>query len=348
MSREKIGVGLIGLGGIAAAHEWGYQERGERVKIVAVCDIDAARAKKRAAPYGAKVYTNYHEILSDPEVNMVDITLPHTLHYPVAKAALEARKHVAMEKPLTVHAPEGLELIKLAQKQGVQFTVTENTRFVDAYLKVQQFIQTGELGDLRFIRTFISGSEVYRLRQSENWKGRKDGTGGGAILDAGAHSMYLLKWLAGKVDRIWGYQHKWVENSQVEDSGMIGGVLQTGALFSTEYSFVIEAPWDERLEYHGSKGSVIVDQLVNPPVVHYRGGQDSKGVPLDVPYQPAMWKVTSIKKGVQDFVDALWEGRAPAVDPLDAWYAIHVIDNAYEAIHQTKPYPILQEASIDT
>jgi predicted dehydrogenase len=269
------------------------------------------------------------------------------LHYPVAKAALEAKKHVAMEKPLTVHAPEGLELIKLAQKQGVQFTVTENTRFVEAYLKVQQLIQDGALGEPRFIRTFISGSEVYRLRRTDNWKGRKDGTGGGAILDAGAHSIYLLKWLMGEIDSVWGYQYKWVENSQVEDNGMIGGRLKNGALFSTEYSFIVEAPWDERLEVHGSKGSVVMDQLINPPAIHYRGGQDTKGVSLDVPYQPQMWKIVSIKDGIKDFVDALWDGRSPSVNPMDAWYAINIIDKAYEAINRSEPYPILMDTSID-
>lgn len=179
-----------------------------------------------------------------------------------------------------------------------------------------------------------------RLSRTENWKGREDGTGGGAILDAVAHSIYLLKWLAGEIDQVWGYQYKWVEKSQVEDNGMIGGRLKNGALFSTEYSFIVEAPWNERLEYHGSKGSVVVDQLIDPPAIHYRGGQDTKGVPLDVPYQPKMWKLVSIKDGVKDFVDALWEGRSPSVDTMDAWYAIHVIDKAYTAIEKIKPYPI--------
>jgi predicted dehydrogenase len=340
MPKRKIRIGLIGLGGIAMAHEWGYKEKPDQVEIVAVCDIDSTRAKTRAAPYNAKIYTDYREMMSDPDVDAVDITLPHTLHYLVAKAALEAKKHVAMEKPLTVHSPEGLELIRLAQKQGVKFMVTENTRFVEAYIKVHQLIQSGELGEPRVIRTFISGSEVARLSRTENWKGRKDGTGGGAILDAGAHSIYLLKWLAGEIDQVWGYKNKLVEASQVEDSGMIGGRLRNGALFSTEYSFVVEAPWNERLEYHGSKGSVVVDQLTDPPALHYRGGRDTKGVTLDVPYQPGMWKLVSIKDGVKDFVDALWEDRSPSVDPMDAWYAIHVIDKAYAAIEQIKPFSI--------
>jgi predicted dehydrogenase len=223
-------------------------------------------------------------------------------------------------------------LIELARHQSVYFTVTENSRFVAAYLKLQAMIKAGELGEPRMIRTFISGSEVRRLSQTDNWKGRRDGTGGGAILDAGAHSIYLLKWLVGEIEQVWGYQYQWVPESQVEDNGMVGGRMKNGALFSTEYSFTIEAPWNERVEYHGSKGSVIIDQLTNPPAMHFRGGTDFEGVPLDVPYEPRLWKVLSIKEGVKDFVNAVRDGRPPAVDPMDACYAVWVLEHAYRAI----------------
>jgi predicted dehydrogenase len=338
--KDKIGFGLIGLGLISMGHEWAYKQKDDRVEIVALCDIDEKKANRRARKIDANVYLDYRELLADPRVEAVDITLPHTLHYEVAKAALEAKKHVIIEKPITLVSAEALELIQIAQRQDVKFTVAENTRFVAAYIEAENIIKQGILGEPRLIRTFISGSEVIRLRQTDNWKGRKDGSGGGAIIDAGAHSIYLIKWLAGEIDEVQGYQYKWVEESQVEDNGVVGGRLKNGGLFSTEYSFIVEAPWSERLEFHGDKGSLIIDQIINPPAIYYLGGIDYKGTLLDVNYDPQMWKINSITDGVKDFVDAVWENRDPLVDPMDGYYAVKVIEKAYESIAIGKPLKV--------
>jgi predicted dehydrogenase len=339
MRTEKIRYGLIGLGGICMAHEWGYREKNDRMQIAAVCDVNQAVAKSRAKTYQAQAYTEYQQLIEDPNIEVVDITLPHTLHYSVAKYALEHRKHVIIEKPLTINPEEGLELIHIARKAGLHFTVAENTRFVNAYLEAEKLIKAGTLGEPRFVRTFISGSEVYRLRNTDNWKGRLDGTGGGAILDAGAHSFYLLKWLIGDIDEIMAYQTKYVDVSQVEDGGIVAGRARNGAFFSSEFSFIVEAPWDERLEYHGSEGSLIIDQLNNPPAVFYMGGRDLQGTALPIEYNPTLWKLKSIADGVKDFVDALWENRPPKVDPMDAYYAVKIIDKAYgsaRTVHSMK------------
>ena len=120
MSKEKIRYGLIGLGGICMAHEWGYREKTDRMQITAVCDINAPLAESRAKTYQAKAYTNYQQLIEDPNVDVVDITLPHTLHYQVAKYALEHKKHVIMEKPLTIKPEEGLDLIQIGKNSGVR------------------------------------------------------------------------------------------------------------------------------------------------------------------------------------------------------------------------------------
>ena len=167
-----------------------------------------------------------------------------------------------------------------------------------------------------------------------------DGTGGGAILDAGAHSLYLLKWLVGEIDEVVAYGTKFVDVSQVEDGGIVTGRAKNGAFFSTEFSFIVEAPWNERLEYHGSEGSIIIDQLNNPPAIFYKGGRDIKGTPLEVEYEPLLWKIKSITDGVKDFVDAIWEDRPPKVDPMDAYYAVKIIEKAYESASAIQPVKI--------
>jgi predicted dehydrogenase len=120
----KIRVGIIGLGGISYAHEAGYSELGDACQIVAMCDINEEEVNNRIGMFeGAKGYTRYTDLLADPEIDMVDVIVPHVLHYEIAKAALERGKHVLVEKPITVNSEQGAELIALAKQKGLKFSV---------------------------------------------------------------------------------------------------------------------------------------------------------------------------------------------------------------------------------
>lgn len=288
---------------------------------------------ERAAALQCARYTDYHALLNDPAVDAVDITLPHHLHFRVARAALEHGKHVLVEKPMAATAAECRDLIDIAQLKGLTFTVAENTRFVGAYIEAEKLIRSGALGAPRLIRTFIYGSEFERLTASSDWVARKADAIGGVIFDCGAHSFYLLKWLYGEIERVQAWQAAYVRGSEVEDWALISGLMKNGALFSVEFTATAEIPWGERCEIYGSKGSLIIDQLRNPPVVHFRGARDFEGEPLAaVPYDPQGWKYRSIVDEVRDFVAALAERRPTTIDPMDGYYSVKVVEKAYESI----------------
>lgn len=327
----RPGFGLIGLGMIYRAHLEGY--RSARAHVVAVCDTDPSLAGREADAVGATAYTDYRALLDDPLVAAVDITLPHNLHYQVAREALEAGKHVIVEKPLALTSADCLSLIQLAERQRVILTVAENTPFVKAYQEVGRILRGGDLGAVRSVRAFIYGSEVARLRNRSLWKGRRDGSGGGALIDAGVHSFYLFKWLFGSIDSIVGHTFKLVEEAEVEDQALVAGTFAGGGIFSAEFNFVAEIPWGERLEVYCEAGSLIVDQLANPPAVRFRGCEDYSPQPITgAPYNPRGWKTDSIAAGVADFVEAVTKGRGPTVDPRDGLYAVLVAEQAYASV----------------
>lgn len=333
MNDQKIGVGLIGLGSISRAHIRGYQEAERDARIVAVCDSNQSVTAAAAKNLTARAYTRYSDLLSNPEVQVVDITLPHNLHYQVAKDAIKAGKHVIVEKPMTAKAAESLELIQLSEAAGVKFTVAENTPFVAAYREIAQLIAQDVIGLPRLIRTLIYGSEVNRLRDVSSWKGRMSGSCGGVIIDAGAHSFFLLKWLFGEIATLQATSTKLIEESEVEDHAIVTGRMKSGAIFSTEYTFTAEIPWGERLEVYGSTGSLIADQICNPPVVHFKGKNDIAGTSIQTAhFDPVGWKATSIANGVRDFIEALRDRRPPRVDSSDGYYALLVVERAYESI----------------
>jgi predicted dehydrogenase len=326
---EPVGLGLIGLGQISVAHVDGYR-RSPYARIAAVCDIDETRARAVAAEQGAKPYTDYRRLLEDPGVQAVDVILPHNLHHRVVAESLDAGKHVIVEKPLALTSAQCADLIGRSQRAGLTLSVEENTRFVAAYLLVQRMLEAGTLGEIRLIRTLISGSEVGRLRNTALWKGRSDGSGGGAIIDAGPHSFYLLKWLFGEIAVLRAFHDRLIVEAQVEDNAVVAGRLDGGALFRCEFTFTAEVPWSERLEVYGSEGAVIVDQLLDPPAVHIRGNQDYERRPLDgVAFHPRAWKRESIAVSVGEFAAALAKGHPAPVDPADGAYGVLVSEHAY-------------------
>lgn len=336
---QKVCIGIIGAGGIALMHEAGYTEIDDLCELVAFCDIDAEAAHQHADTYQARVYTAYQELLADPAIEMVDITVPHTLHHPIALAALEAGKHVLVEKPMAMSAAQARELIEVAQRQNVRFTVAENARFVAAYQEAERVLQAGTLGKVRFVRTCIAGSETERIRDKESRVGNCENQG--VLLDSGVHTFYLLKWLFGGVTDIQAIAYTLIPESQVDDHTLAFGHLANGAVFATIQSCAIETPWTERLEIHGSEGSLIVDQLANPPAIYFHGSDDIDGTPLTVvPHEPLAWKYLSIVAEVQDFVRAVREERAPLIDPLYGYHALQVVETAYQSIREGKSLPL--------
>lgn len=341
MMEKKAGIGLIGLGSISFAHEAGYAELGEACKIVALCDINEEEVNNRKGMYaGAKGYTRYQDLLADPRVDMVDITVPHVLHYEIAKAALEKGRHVLVEKPITVMSAQGEELIALAGEKGVKFSVAENTHFVTAYLKAEEILKQGLLGNIWTVRTLIAGSEVYRIKDPNLWHGKAPY--GGVILDSSVHNFYLFKWLFGGVRDVLGFASRIVPEGEVEDNGLILGHLANGAEFQLNTSCTMEIPWTERVEIYGSQGGMIIDQLANPVVKYYLGSGDIDGTVVEgVPFDPMAWKFNSMVAEIKDFVTAVIEDRPPRIDPEDALYALKAAEAVARSI-ETRQFVTLR------
>lgn len=123
---ERVRVGIVGCGRIASLQVLGYLDH-PHAEITAVCDVDERLAERSLQEWGARrAYSDYEQLLADPEVNAVEILLPHHLHRPVALAALAAGKHVSLQKPPTFTLGELEELAAAARMAGLRFRVFEN------------------------------------------------------------------------------------------------------------------------------------------------------------------------------------------------------------------------------
>jgi predicted dehydrogenase len=143
---DKLRVGFIGAGRIADLHALAYQDNPE-AEIYAVCDSEEEVASRRAQEWGAQRWlSDYRELLRDDAVDAVEILTPHHLHAEMTIAALEAGKHVSLQKPMSVNLSEADAMIAAAQRSGKLFRVCENFRYYPPFVKAKELLDEGAIG----------------------------------------------------------------------------------------------------------------------------------------------------------------------------------------------------------
>jgi predicted dehydrogenase len=149
---DRVKVGIVGLGLVCDSHIKGYQAHPD-AEVVAVCDLDEARAKEVCRKYGiSKYFLSYDEMLKDGDVNTVDITTPTILHAPMALAAARAGKNILCEKPFCLTLAEGEQVCRAADEAGVTLMVGESYIFMTSIMKVRELVEAGEIGKPQQIR----------------------------------------------------------------------------------------------------------------------------------------------------------------------------------------------------
>lgn len=192
----KLGVGIIGSGGIArGAHMPGYKSCGDDVKIVAVADTNPDVARLAAEQFEVPhIFTDYRDLLKMDEIDAVSICTPNYLHVQPTIDALEAGKHVLVEKPMAMNGTEGQLMVDAANRTGKKLMVGFMTRFQSSAQALKRFTAAGEMGDIYFAR-----AQAMRRRGIPGWGvfTQKDKQGGGPLIDIGVHILDLTLWLMG-------------------------------------------------------------------------------------------------------------------------------------------------------
>ena len=187
---------VIGTGFIGPAHVEALRRLGIEVVGVAGSSPERARPKAEALRI-PKVYADWRELVGDPAVNVVHIATPNYLHYSMAKAAIEAGKHVVCEKPLAMNSQESAELLELAEEAGIVHAVNYNIRFYPLCQEARARAARGDLGYVYIIRgSYLQDWLFYDT--DWNWRLEPE-LGGGlrAVADIGTHWLDLTSFITG-------------------------------------------------------------------------------------------------------------------------------------------------------
>ena len=194
---RKIQTAVIGAGFMGKVHVEAIR-RQPNVEVAAVCGIDAAEGAAFGQAVGVERTTGkWEEIVADPKIEAVHICTPNNLHYPIAKAAMLAGKHVLCEKPLTNTLEEAKELVEIARKQNVANCTNHNLRYYPAVQQMRRMVEAGELGDILVVQGTYS--QDWLLYETD-WNWRILSSEGGALRcmgDIGSHWMDMVQHVTG-------------------------------------------------------------------------------------------------------------------------------------------------------
>ncbi len=325
---DKLRVAFIGTGRISDLHALAYLDD-ERADIVAVCDNNINLARQRGRQWGlssTRVFANYHDMLALDDIDLVEILLPHHLHYQATLDAAAAGKNVSVQKPMALNLAQADEMVAAARATSVILKVYENFIFYPPVQRAKALIDNGEIGDLLTIRiksnSGVSPTEWQVPASARAWRLNPEECGGGPLVFDDGHHKFALGWhFMGMAEEV----HAWIGRTETA----LGDFLDAPAIVSWKFADnrygSLEAVFspellldtehyaqDDRIEITGSKGVIWVTRghgkmMDLPPVVMYKDRQTRSFSDM-----PVGWEHSFINS-TKHFIGAYFAGQPPSL-----------------------------------
>ena len=338
--KRPLRVGLIGAGWISTVHYDAFKAIGD-CEIVAQADIDPGRRKEfikeRPIP---KYYKSHKNLLKRKDIDVVTVAVPNSLHARLALDALNAGKHVIVEKPLCLTVADAEEIIHVANKKGLVVGYAEELSYVPKFVRMKQIADSGGIGD------------VYMIKQCEKhggpyspWFWTREGAGGGIMMDMGCHAIEFCRWFMGKkkikavTAHCGKYLHTWAE---VEDHVILTMEFEDGTLAHVESSWTLQGGMSSTAEAYGTKGVIYGDLLQGMGLNVYsmegyapmpankaqKCGPDSIG--WSAPDFEWLWN-NGYPQEMKDFLTCIREGGTPVESAEDGLFVLEIMLAAYHS-----------------
>ncbi|MBK8049179.1 MAG: Gfo/Idh/MocA family oxidoreductase [Anaerolineales bacterium] len=325
---EQLRVGIIGAGRISDLHALEYLAN-PRSRIVAVCDTNSENATVRGRAWGVApdhIFANYHDLLALPDVDFVEILLPHHLHYQAVLDAAAAGKHVSVQKPMALSVAQADEMIAATRRAGVIFKVFENFIFYPPVQRARALIDAGEIGDplsIRIKSNAATSPNAWHVPVSaQAWRFDPAQNGGGPLVFDDGHHKFALAWhFMGQADEV----HAWIGSQEVAPGAFLDSPSIVSFRFPGQRVGNLEVVYspelvldthhyaqDDRIEVTGTKGVVWITRghgkmMDVPPVILYRDRRTYTFSDM-----PVGWEHSFINS-TRHFIAAYFAGEAPSL-----------------------------------
>ena len=326
---STVKVGIIGLGWPGREHLKGYKQN-SRVRVVALCDMNAEIAQQQAEEHSiAEIYADHRKMLKQADIDAVSVCLPNFLHAPVGLDALRAGKHVICEKPPALDARQARKMAETAKAGGLTLMYALCQRFGGAAQLAKDYIEKGDLGEIYY------GRAVYHRRRgipmgTRSWFVDKKRSGGGALIDIGVHALDCAWWLMGtpKPVSVSGsayqkFQHIVPKgtNFDVDDSAFGLIKFDNEATLILECSWALNLPGGSAIQVAGTKGGA----QLSPMTLFL----ERDGIQLDV--TPQVPQTDAFAGQTGHFVECIQQGKTPLMSAEQGVQLMQMLDGIYKS-----------------
>lgn len=343
-SSLPLGFGIVGVGMIAEFHAQAIAAtQGGRLVGIATRNAATAQtfAQKHNVPFAT---TDVAALVARPDIQVVCITTPSGAHLEPALAAIRAGKHVVIEKPIEITTERADELLRAADAAKVVVAPIFQARFGEGARTVKAAIDAGRFGRLVLASAYV---KWHRSAQYyTGWKGTLRLDGGGAVINQSIHAIDLLQWFAGMPAEIFAFKTRRVHTGiEAEDTAAATLRFANGALGSIEATTATWPGWQRRLEICGEHGAARLDddhisqwefRAARPEDAAIRAAKDAAALGSGAS-NPSAISIEGHRRQLQDLIDALRAGRAPALDGREGRKAVALIRALYTSAERGAP-----------
>ena len=320
-----LGVGIVGCGLIGQKRAKALGQGGQ---LVACADLDVTRAANLALASNAKVYRDWRELVWSPLVDVVIVATLHDSLSEITRTAVEAGKHVLVEKPAARNAAELEPVMEAAAKHGVKVHVGFNHRYHRSLQKAKELVDSGVLGELMFVRARYGHGA--RIGYDKEWRADPTLSGGGELIDQGPHLIDLTRWFLGEITEVQGFAHTYYWDMPVDDNGfMLLKTAKKQAAFlhasCTEWKnlFSMEIYGKlGKLDLSGLGGSYGVEKITWYRMLPEMGPPETTS--WEYPMGDDSWAVE-----MAEFFEDIRLDREPSAGLRDAQAALKVVESIY-------------------
>lgn len=341
---ERLRFGVIGCGAIHGTHAQAIQAI-QRAELAGFYDVVPERANSAAGRFGAPAFGSLQEMFD--AVDAVCLCIPSGSHAAVGVEAARAGKHVVCEKPVDVTLEAARTLIETCRSARVTLTVISQHRFAEDIRKVRDAAQSGALGPLLAGDMYNKWLRTQAYYDSGDWRGTWELDGGGCLMNQGVHYVDMLQWIMGGVSAVRAVTRTSAhERIEVEDVANVLVEFRNGAVGVIQASTAYYPGFAERLEIHGKWGTAIIeaDRLKVWEVDEKAAGDGLYGRGVQSQPTPNLQTVSATgaadpsaiwteqhRLQIEDFTDAVLDGREPFVTGEEALEPLKVILAVYES-----------------
>ncbi|MBC6368142.1 Gfo/Idh/MocA family protein [Algoriphagus sp. AK58] len=256
MRNHKIGI--IGTGAIALKHAQAIDSLAN-AELVGLFNPNPSSAAKAQYKFSVPILSDWEDFIAIPDLEVVCICTPSGMHLEPALKAIQAGKHVFVEKPIEVTLDRADQLIQAAEAKNVKLGVVFQNRFSTDFIRLKEAVMDGVFGRLLMGNAAINWFRDGNYYSSSQWKGTLAYDGGGALINQAIHTLDLLLEVMGEVDSVFGKVKTTLYPIEGEDLGAALVNFKSGAMGTITAGTSLYPGYSERLEIYGTEGSAILE-----------------------------------------------------------------------------------------